>query len=532
MQPRQLTRWLVPAAICAALLSVVYVSTLFSVYDYHDGYFHYVMDAGAPCDDHPQWRYMLLLGRPVYNFLNCKALDALVWTPADAYKIRLVGISGLILCATYVARMMARRGLPMFPASVFASGLFAVPGLFVFINMTSDVANVFAVAAATAAFACLDRVQIWSPTRAAVPFGLAILLLLLGMLTYQQAMPLVFALAAVAIVLKPEREKAWTLVAASIFAFMFAGLFFLILHIGVLTPYLESINGEPVRLTFPEAVKEMSIRFAPALALTNFIDNFPRVFPVWFMNFADRLWLAVFALFAVCGAAFIASSDDWRGRGARLVWCVLLFGAVNGLTLLTAEREAPHRHSIPFEVMIIAVIVLVLYLVPRGQRVFRTAAVLFVLCGIGYSSWNVYFNLVKPSAAELAYFTGALKSYAPGERVCFIRSYYEVMGDYRSTAIDIRNEFGRVTSMFESDVKAYTAAVAKSFGINPHAMGAPANLAPETTATPPDCKIVIDMRTFQKQYAERNGIPLISSAWVPASPARAAAAPESAAEYR
>jgi hypothetical protein len=519
--------WIAPAAICAALLGAVYGSSLLFAYDFHDGYIHYLSDRGAPCSDHRQWQYMLLLGRPIYTFLSCNSLHALVWTPDDAWRIRLVGITGLTLCATYVARMMIRRGLPVLPASVFASGIYCVPGLLVFVNMTSDVANIFAIAAATAAFACIDRVQIRSLPRAAVPFGLAILLLLLGMMTYQQATPLVFALVTMVVLLNPEPVKARTLIAAAVLAFTLAGGAFLLIQTEVLRPYLEALTKAPVGVTWPESVDDMSIRIAPVLALTNFVANFPRTFAVWFMNFADRLWLAVFALFAVCGAFFIVSANNWRGRAERLVWCILLFGTVNGLTLLTAEPEAPHRHSIPLEVLIVAVIALVLY---RGRPVLRTAVVLFALSGVGYSTWNVYFNLVKPSAADLAYFVEALKPYRPGDRVCFIRSFHEVLGRYRSTKVFIKNEFGRTTSMFVSDVEAYTAAAAKSLGIDPHLVGDPVNIDPETTAIPPNCKLVIDMRTFQKQYAERNGIILISAP-VRASPVRAAA-PESAAEYQ
>jgi hypothetical protein len=490
--------WILPTAICAALIGAVYGSTLLFAYDYHDGYLHYLSDRGAPCSDHPQWQYMLLLGRPIYTFLSCNSLHALVWTPGDAWRIRLIGIVGLILCAIYVSRMMTRRGLPALPSSIFASGFFAVPGLLVFINMTSDVANIFAIAAATAAFACLDRVRIGF--RGVIPFAVAVALLLLGMLTYQQVTPLVFALVAVAVILDPEPLEARTLIGASVLAFTLAGVEFLFVQTEILRPYLEALTGAPIQVTWPESVDDMSIRIAPALALTNFAANFPRTFAVWWMNFADELWLAVFALFAICGAFFIVSAPSWRARAERLIWCILLFGAVNGLTLLTAAHDAPHRHSIPFETLIVAVIALVLYLAPRGRRVFRTAAVLFVLSGIGYSSWNVYVNLVKPSAADFAFLTESLKPYRPGDRVCFIRSFHEVMGRYRSTKVFIKNEFGRTTSMFVSDVRAYTAVAAKSLGIDLRLIGEPANLDPETATIPSDCELIIDMRTFQKQY--------------------------------
>ena len=505
--------------ISTILLGYVYASTLINVFDYSDSFYHYL---DLTCQDHPQWLYMLMIGRPIYNFISCPVWSQFIPTPADAYKARLIGLTILILCATYVSRLTTRRGVNFGISTLLACAMFALPGYLVFVNATSDFANIFTLPAVIGAFHFTLKVTQSAKSKFLV-VGYLILsaaLLLIAMLIYQQLTPIFFVLIAIVIILNPSKYESRRLLLGGICAFALAGLLYLVLHKVVLIPFVESIMHSSINTMYPDDTYEMSIKFSPILSLFHLLGNSPRVFSLWFMNLAEPLWLLFLIIFLFSITLFVVGESNPIYLSyylfERVIYLITLIVLVNTTTLLTAEPSAPQRHCIPYMSFIVVVIVLQMHVAQQRFTWLKklSATITFLLIfllgsGLGYSSWNLKRNLVDPNTEEYAFVMQAVQAYdtTVRPRICFILSKRENLGGYLSNTADIKNEFGRTTSMLFGTSIILPIVAAKSMGIPTEILDVD-RITSDTFNIPSNCELVIDMRIFQKQFATSHRLDL------------------------
>ena len=350
-----------------------------------------------------------LLGRPVYDFVNCFLTDTLVATPADGYKVRLIGIAMLCLCAAYLCRLMTRRGISLPYSVLLSSAIFSLPGWQVLINYTGAVAFIVAAPLIVVAFHVLLRER-W---RMASKVAVAALLLVVAALASQQITPLFFVFIAIAVLLDDDPDRARRLLAGGVVAFGLAGVAYLAIHSFVLVPYVSMLWDCPLSKFIQNLCRSQAIKFAPLLAAEHFFTNLPSVFALWFINFAHWLWLVLLAAFLLAAAALIVYP---RGKGGArpvevAVWLVLLLGLVNAVTVLSLEPDVQQHHNLPYEAFVAAIIALGAYRIVAS----RAVAVAFLVGGLAYSGWNMKRNVAEPNAAELAYIMTSIARYELGK---------------------------------------------------------------------------------------------------------------------
>jgi hypothetical protein len=339
--------WPVALLATSILLFAVYSPTLLSVYDYHDSFYRY-HDGPRPCRAHPQWLFMLIIGRPIYNFASCFLTEGLIATPSDGYKLRIVGIGMLCVGAASFATMMRRQGVSLPFATLLAASLFALPGYQVMVNMTSDVANLLVVPLLIIAFALLDGIPTGQCAAMFSRLVITSLVLLLAMLIYQQLLPIFFIPLAIFALLSDNADRIRRILAYGTIAFGIGGVLYLALHTFVLLPYAESLKGQSLytdnglRSTFDE----MAVKFLPVTALKNVVVNSPRAFSLWFINLSNVVWMIVLTITIGVALHFIMEKRKPHGPGAsraeRGLWLLALFVLVNVLVLMSAE---PNRRS-------------------------------------------------------------------------------------------------------------------------------------------------------------------------------------------
>jgi hypothetical protein len=487
--------WLLALLLCTAILLAVYAPTLLYVYDFHDGFLHYRLSA-TRCDTHPQWVYMLAVGRPIYDFANCFLTDHLIATPADNYKIRLVGIAALCCCAAYVCGQLRRRGLNLPYSVLLASAIFSLPGWQLEINFTCDVANIAAALLTIPAFHLLAR----DGGSALLKLSGAAALLLVAALTFQQMMPLLFVWIAIDILLNNDALRARRLLAGGIIAFALAGIAYLPIHSFVLVPYVEHLIGMPLAQLWPQMMHAQAIKLDPQLAAEYMVSYLPGIFSLWFMNFADWVWLLPAAAFALGAAALIlrpAKSGNPTGLEVG-IWLVIIFGMVNALSILSLEPIPRQHHDLPYEAFIVVVIALGLFRFAAGR-----ALVAALLCaGLVYSGWSLKRNAAEPNAAELRYVAASIARYdtATRPKLCIALSPFTDLTGYR-LGPRTPAEIGGTTTMWESDAAPIIFAAAKMVGIDPRKIEFAKDFAVKPSQTiPPDCGFVIDMPAFQRGF--------------------------------
>ncbi len=302
------------------LLLAVYSPTLLNVYDYHDAFYHYRPNSG--CGTHPQWAYMLVVGRPVYNWIECALRQPLVRTVDDTYLVRLVGIALISGAAAFVCRMMMRAGVGLVFSALLGAALFALPGWNVFINMTSDVPNVFVAPISVVAFYFLTKARNKSAGAALIYLGATVICLSIASFIYQQLLPLFFVLIAIgAMTSRDLGETRWAIVTGTA-SFAAAGFCYLLVHAVLLLPHAEMLLGASAREVFPEDVADMAIKFEPIRALKGLYVNTPRIFSLWFMYLADHVVVAICRRFRLSMSSFCSTTERCsncspRRRGPR-----------------------------------------------------------------------------------------------------------------------------------------------------------------------------------------------------------------------
>jgi hypothetical protein len=511
---------------CGALVAIPFLSALTHVFDYHDSFYFFAYDHHMQCWRHPQFNSFFLVGRPLYAYLNC-LLSGLVRTLPQTIFVRLIGLAVCIGAAGWIVRVLREEGMPALVAVVAACSLIWLPGFQFVIAMSQAEPVVFTLPLAILAFvelrSGLDTLNRSGFRAASRSFILTSLYVLIAAEIYQPMSSLFFCLVFAATWhLGPSLlNKGRLLIAGSIAVFAVQGVLYLLSFKLVVAPlYTHFTHRTVAEANAIDSSRDIAISTDIFGKLEFLYDAMtPNSFSLWLAGPPYPVYATVLALTALAvGAAFVLDLHaarqatiwrQWAFAFEKLIWLGALVLLVNAPILLPKTGTIALRAEIPYQWLI------VLVLLSSGWRVveaigsaaaFRIgqgALFCFAAIGIVAASWNLHRNFVLPNAGEFSFVRQALGDYLPTESApaCVIQPGMLNVGSLAEEHFEmLTDEFGKLTTMFPTDVPWIVSAVVKSRTrrLNSNTR----ILKPDEPPADLNCGVVIDMRVYAARIAQ------------------------------